>query len=166
MGGFSIHMCKECMWKHCFFNTPWPIRCVNLSWGSEWFRMYLDEPHVLDPTQFPASFITLFTDSPLWHGNRALTQTVWEHMSVKYNRGDTVAPAEFVHTVCSLFPCVGTCVTLYVYVSVFLPLTCSRDQCKCTCVCVWVFVPCMCAAMCKAGVFGTQLWKSLFLLSS
>ncbi len=79
--------------------------------------MYLDGLHVLDPTQFPASFITHFTDSPLWHGNHALTQTVWERMTIKYNR-DTVAPAEFVHTVYSLFPCVSACVMplpLHVY---------------------------------------------------
>lgn len=79
-----------------FFNTHRPIRCVNARYGSEWFRMYLDELHVLDPTQFPASFITLFTDSLLWHGNRVLTQTVWEHMSIKYNGGYSSS-----HRVCS-----------------------------------------------------------------
>lgn len=78
--------------------------------------MHLDGLHVLNPTQFPASFITRFTDSPLWHGNRVLTQTVWERMSMKYNR-DPVAPAEFVHTVYSLFECVCACLTLLLHVS-------------------------------------------------
>lgn len=99
---------KKVYMRGQFFNTRWPVRYVNANYGPEWFRMYLDGLHVLDPTQFPASFITRFTDSPLWHGTSVLTQTVWEHMSIKYNR-DTVAPAEFVHTVYPLFSCAYAC---------------------------------------------------------
>lgn len=92
-----------------FFNTRRPIRCVNARYGSEWFRMYLDELHVLDPTQFPASFITLFTDSLLWHGNRVLTQTVWEHMSIKYNGGYSSSRRVCSHSRLSVSMCGYMC---------------------------------------------------------
>lgn len=55
----SVKMCEKALF---FFllNTHPAIGFVNASFGSERFRMYLDGPRELDPTRFPASFITLF----------------------------------------------------------------------------------------------------------
>lgn len=140
-----------------FLNTRRPIRCVNASYGSEWFRMYLDEPHVLDPTQFPASFITLFTDSLPWHGNRVLTQTVWEHMSIKYNGGYSSSRRVCSHSRLSVSMCGYMCHPRRLP----LPLTCSCHQSLhahvCVFICIFSFCACVCTAICETGVFGIKL---------
>lgn len=99
-----------------------------------------------------------------------LTQTVWERMTIKYT-WDTVAPAEFVHTVSSLFPCVCACV-----MPLPLPLHLSATHMQlspecvhahaCVNLCVSVFVHVCAQPLVRQGVFGMKRWKIFFPLSS
>lgn len=103
VGGSPAAQKKPWVWKlyvkEQFFNTRRQVRCVNASYGSEWFRMYLDGSHAMDPTQFPAPFITLF-----YRVSTLAMQTLcWLKLRncIKYKRG-------------FLCPCMDACVTLYV----------------------------------------------------
>lgn len=72
----------------------------------------------------------------LWHGSSVLTQTVWERMSIKYNR-DIVTPAELVQQCTFNFNYVHACFTS----KQCLLLTCSGHQSVLMhmCVLIWAF---------------------------
>lgn len=85
-----------------------------------------------------------------------LTQTLWEHMSIKYN---IVAPSEFVHTVYSLITlCFQrvhvTCFCLYMCMCIPLISNFQQHVCMCTCVLI-----------CAVG-FWTTHWNGFFFPSA